>query len=216
MFTGIVEEVGVVAAVREVGGGVEMDVRARTVLEGIALGDSIAMDGVCLTATAFGAEGYTVQAVATTLGRTTLGEFAPGRRVNLERAAALGARLGGHLVQGHVDGVGEVLSVVPQGELVLIDFTLPREVDEVTVLHGSITLNGVSLTVNALPGPGTAQVSIIPFTWEHTNLADLRPGSRVNLEGDLIGKYVRRLLDRPREAGGGGGGAGDPRDSSGY
>ena len=212
MFTGIVEEVGVVAAVREAGGGVEMDVRARTVLEGIALGDSIAMDGVCLTATAFGAEGYTVQAVATTLGRTTLGEFAPGRRVNLERAAALGARLGGHLVQGHVDGVGEVVSVVPRGELVLIDFTLPPEVDEVTILHGSITLNGISLTVNGLPAPGTAQVSIIPFTWEHTNLADLRPGSRVNLEGDLIGKYVRRLLDRPREAGG----AGDPRDSSGY
>ncbi|HEX8273177.1 MAG TPA: riboflavin synthase [Longimicrobiaceae bacterium] len=216
MFTGIVEEVGVVAAVREVGGGVEMDVRARTVLEGIALGDSIAMDGVCLTATAFDAGGYTVQAVATTLGRTTLGEFAPGRRVNLERAAALGARLGGHLVQGHVDGVGEVVSVTPRGELVLIDFTLPPEVDEVTVLHGSITLNGVSLTVNGLPAPGTAQVSIIPFTWEHTNLADLRPGSRVNLEGDLIGKYVRRLLDRPREAGGAGGGAGDPRDSSGY
>jgi riboflavin synthase len=216
VFTGIVEEVGVVAAVREVGGGVEMDVRARTVLEGIALGDSIAMDGVCLTATAFDAGGYTVQAVATTLGRTTLGEFAPGRRVNLERAAALGARLGGHLVQGHVDGVGEVVSVTPRGELVLIDFTLPREVDEVTVLHGSITLNGVSLTVNGLPTPGTAQVSIIPFTWEHTNLADLRPGSRVNLEGDLIGKYVRRLLDRPREAGGAGGGAGDPRDSSGY
>jgi riboflavin synthase len=212
VFTGIVEEVGVVAAVREVGGGVEMDVRARAVLEGIAPGDSIAMDGVCLTATAFDAEGYTVQAVATTLGRTTLGEFAPGRRVNLERAAALGARLGGHLVQGHVDGVGEVVSVTPRGELVLIDFTLPREVDEVTVLHGSITLNGVSLTVNGLPAPGTAQVSIIPFTWEHTNLADLRPGSRVNLEGDLIGKYVRRLLDRPREAGG----AGDPRDSSGY
>lgn len=216
MFTGIVEEVGVVAAVREVGGGVEMDVRARVVLEGIALGDSIAMDGVCLTATSFDAEGYTVQAVATTLGRTTLGEFAPGRRVNLERAAALGARLGGHLVQGHVDGVGEVVSVVPRGELVLIDFTLPPEVDEVTVLHGSITLNGVSLTVNGLPAPGTAQVSIIPFTWEHTNLVDLRPGSRVNLEGDLIGKYVRRLLDRPREAGGAGGGAGDPRDSSGY
>ena len=213
MFTGIVEEVGVVAAVRPVGAGVEFDVRASTVLEGIALGDSIAMDGVCLTATAFDAEGYTVQAVATTLGRTTLGEFAPGRRVNLERAAALGARLGGHLVQGHVDGVGEVVSVTPRGELVLIDFTLPREVDEVTVLHGSITLNGVSLTVNGLPAPGTAQVSIIPFTWEHTNLADLRPGSRVNLEGDLIGKYVRRLLERPREAGGAGGGGGGPRDS---
>jgi riboflavin synthase len=217
VFTGIVEEVGTIAAVREVGAGVEFDVRAKTVLEGIALGDSIAMDGVCLTATAFDADGYTVQAVATTLGRTTLGEFLPGRRVNLERAAALGTRLGGHLVQGHVDGVGEVLSVVPRGELVLIDFTLPREVDEVTILRGSITLNGVSLTVNELPAPGVAQVSIIPFTWDHTSLADLRPGSRVNLEGDMIGKYVRRLLDRPREAGGGGAAPGaDPAGAAGY
>ena len=197
MFTGIVEEVGTIAAVREVGAGVEFDVRASTVLEGIALGDSIAMDGVCLTAVAFDAEGYTVQAVATTLGRTTLGEFAPGRRVNLERAAALGTRLGGHLVQGHVDGVGEVLSVVPRGELVLIDFTLPREVDEVTILHGSITLNGVSLTVNELPRPGVCQVSIIPFTWEHTAIGDLAVGDPVNLEGDLIGKYVRHLLGAP-------------------
>lgn len=217
MFTGIVEEVGTIAAVREVGAGVELDVRASTVLEGIAPGDSIAMDGVCLTAVAFDAEGYTVQAVATTLGRTALGELAPGRRVNLERAAALGTRLGGHLVQGHVDGVGEVLSVVPRGELVLIDFTLPREVDEVTILHGSITLNGVSLTVNDLPAPGVAQVSIIPFTWHHTSLSDLRPGSRVNLEGDMIGKYVRRLLDRPREAGGGGAAPGvDPAGAAGY
>lgn len=211
MFTGIVEEVGTVAAVRDMGGGVEITVRARTVLEGIAPGDSIALDGVCLTAVRFDAEGYTAQAVATTLGRTTLGELRPGRRVNLERAAALGSRLGGHLVQGHVDGVGEVLSVVPRGELVLIDFTLPPEVDEVTILHGSIALNGVSLTVNALPAPGAAQVSIVPHTWSHTNLAELAPGDRVNLEGDLIGKYVRRLLDRPREGAGG-----DPAGAAGY
>ncbi|HEV2147300.1 MAG TPA: riboflavin synthase [Longimicrobiaceae bacterium] len=209
MFTGIIEEVGTVAAVRDLQNGVEFRIRARTVLEGIALGDSIAMDGVCLTATAFDEDGYTVQAVATTLGRTTLGELAVGRRVNLERAAALGARLGGHLVQGHVDGVGEVVSVVPRGELVLIDFTLPPEVDEVTILHGSITLNGISLTVNALPAPGVAQVSIVPFTWAHTNLADLAPGARVNLEGDLIGKYVRRLLERGRVGDGGPGSAGE-------
>lgn len=217
MFTGIVEEVGTIAEVRDLGNGAEFLVRARTVLEGIALGDSIAMDGVCLTATSFDAEGYTVQAVATTLARTTLGEFGPGRRVNLERAAALGARLGGHLVQGHVDGVGEVVSVVPRDELVLIDFTLPPEVNEVTVLHGSVTLNGVSLTVNDLPRRGVAQVSIIPFTWSHTNLPDLRPGSAVNLEGDLIGKYVRRLMDRTRrEDGGGDLAGGDPLGSPGY
>jgi riboflavin synthase len=135
-------------------------------------------------------EGFTVEAVATTLGRTTLGGFTRGRRVNLERALALGARLGGHIVQGHVDGVGRVASIEHRGELTLIDFSLPEEVAAVTVLHGSITLNGISLTVNEVPAPGVCQVSIIPHTWEHTSLADLRVGDAVNLEGDTIGKYV--------------------------
>ena len=206
MFTGIVEEVGVVAAVREAGNGVEFTLAAGTVREGLALGDSVAVDGVCLTATSLPEGAFTVQAVATTLGRTTLGEFREGRRVNLERAVALGTRMGGHLVQGHVDGVGEVVEVEPREELVLIDFTVPPEVDEVTILHGSITLNGVSLTVNALPRPGVVQVSIIPYTLEHTNLSELRSGDRVNLEGDLIGKYVRRLAGRPRGDAAGGGG----------
>lgn len=201
MFTGIVEEVGTVAAVREAGNGLEMVIHARTVRQDLVLGDSIAVDGVCLTAAALLDEGFVVQAVSTTLGRTTLGELAAGRRVNLERAVALGTRLGGHLVQGHVDGVGEVVAVEPREELVLINFTLPEEVDEVTVLHGSLTLDGVSLTVNALPRPGVAQVSIIPYTLSHTTLSGLRPGSRVNLEGDLIGKYVRRLVRRPRDGG---------------
>lgn len=203
MFTGIVEEVGTVAAAREAGNGVEFLVRAETVLEGLALGDSVAVDGACLTVTSLPGGGFTVQAVATTLGRTTLGDLGPGRRVNLERAVALGTRMGGHLVQGHVDGLGEVLSVTPREELVLIDFRVPDEVDEVTVLHGSITMNGVSLTVNELPAPAVVQVSIIPYTLEHTNLSDLRAGDRVNVEGDLIGKYVRRLLSRTREEGGG-------------
>lgn len=204
MFTGIVEEVGTVGSAREEGNGVEFLVRAETVLEGLALGDSVAVDGACLTVTSLPGGGFTVQAVATTLGRTTLGEFAPGRRVNLERAVALGTRMGGHLVQGHVDGLGEVLSVTPREELVLIDFRVPDAVDEATVLHGSITLNGVSLTVNHLPAPGVVQVSLIPYTLEHTNLSGLRAGDRVNVEGDLIGKYVRRLLSRTRAAGGGG------------
>ncbi|MDP9348223.1 MAG: riboflavin synthase [Gemmatimonadota bacterium] len=213
MFTGIVEEVGTVAATREAGNGMEFLIGAETVLEELALGDSVAVDGACLTVTSLPPGGFTVQAVATTLGRTTLGDLTPGRRVNLERAVALGTRMGGHLVQGHVDGVGEVLSVTPREELVLIDFRVPAEVDEVTVLHGSITLAGVSLTVNDLPSPGVVQVSIIPYTLEHTNLSDLRVGDRVNVEGDLIGKYVRRLLSR---TGGAGGGEGDLRRAPGY
>lgn len=200
MFTGIVEEVGTIVEARELGNGREFGVAADTVLQGLRAGDSICIDGACQTVTALHESGFTVQAVATTLERTTFGGFRPGRRVNLERALALGQRLGGHLVQGHVDGVGSVQRIEPRDELVLIDFTMPAEVAEVTVLHGSITLNGISLTVNALPAPGVAQVSIIPYTWQHTAVSDLAVGDRVNLEGDLIGKYVRHLLGAPAAA----------------
>ncbi|MFL5543011.1 MAG: riboflavin synthase [Longimicrobiaceae bacterium] len=197
MFTGIVEEIGTVEEVRPEGNGTVFTISAGTVREGMGLGDSIAVDGACLTVTSLPDHAFTVQAVGTTLGRTTFGGFAVGRRVNLERALALGQRLGGHVVQGHVDGLGEVVSIRRSEELVLIDFAMPEDVAAVTVLRGSITLNGVSLTVNELPRPGVCQVSIIPFTWEHTNLADLAEGDRVNLEGDTIGKYVRHLLGQP-------------------
>lgn len=183
--------------VSPLGNGRAIRIGAETVLPGLGLGDSVAVDGVCLTVTAVLEHGFDVESIATTLERTTLGDFAPGRRVNLERALALGDRLGGHLVQGHADGVGEILGVRPLEELVLIDFTLPGEVAPATVLHGSIALNGISLTVNDLPAQGVGQVSIIPFTLEHTAIGDLRAGDRVNLEGDLIGKYVRRLLGAP-------------------
>lgn len=197
MFTGIVEEVGTVEAVRDEGNGVVFTLACRAVLDHLGPGDSVAIDGACLTVTGILDRAFTVQAVGTTLGRTTFGSFQAGRRVNLERALSLGQRLGGHIVQGHVDGLGEVVSIRRHEELVLIDFRMPDEVAAVTVLHGSITLNGISLTVNALPGPGVCQVSIIPFTWEHTNLADLTEGDAVNLEGDTIGKYVRHLLGMP-------------------
>jgi riboflavin synthase len=197
LFTGIVEEVGTIAGVRPEGNGVVFTIAAESVLEGMGLGDSIAIDGACLTVTSILDGAFTVQAVGTTLGRTTFGGFRAGRRVNLERAMPLGQRLGGHIVQGHVDGLGTVTSIRRQDELVLIDFEMPDDVASVTVLHGSITLNGISLTVNALPRPGVCQVSIIPFTWEHTNLADLAEGDAVNLEGDTIGKYVRHLLGMP-------------------
>jgi riboflavin synthase len=201
LFTGIIEEVGTVSQVREIGNGIEISIDARQVLEDLALGDSIALDGVCQTVTARSDSGFTVQAVATTLGRTTLGAYRTGRRVNLERPLGFGERLGGHLVQGHVDGVGEVRAITPRDELVLIDFSMPPIVADVTVLHGSIAVNGVSMTVNALPEPGVAQLSVIPFTWEHTTYRDLRVGDAVNLEGDMIGKFVRHMLGRP--AGGG-------------
>jgi riboflavin synthase len=199
VFTGIIEEVGTVRGVEPAGDGAVITVGAARVLDAMTLGDSVSVDGACLTVTRILPDGFTVDAVRTTLERTTFGHFAPGRRVNLERALAFGARLGGHLVSGHVDGVGRVIAVVEEDGLTLYDFTLPDEVRDVTALHGSITLNGISLTVNALPAPGVCQVSIIPFTREHTAIGDLRPGDAVNVEGDLIGKHVRTLLGAPGE-----------------
>jgi riboflavin synthase len=203
LFTGIVEEVGTVESVRDEGNGAVFTIACHLVLDGLGLGDSVAIDGACLTVTSILDHAFTVQAVGTTLGRTTFGTFAAGKRVNLERALAMGQRLGGHIVQGHVDGLGEVVGIQRNEELVLIDFRMPDDVAAVTVMHGSITLNGISLTVNDLPRAGVCQVSIIPFTWEHTNLAELSEGDAVNLEGDTIGKYVRHLLGMPGAGAGG-------------
>jgi riboflavin synthase len=197
VFTGIVEEVGTVLGVQPNEGGRNWVIGAHTVLDGLRLGDSISIDGACHTVTGIHEASFNIQSVATTLERTALGTYEVGRRVNLERSMALGDRLGGHLVQGHVDAVGRILRIESRGDHVLIDFTFPPIVEDVSVLHGSITVNGISLTVNALPAPGTAQVSIIPHTWNATAIADLRVDSPVNLEGDLIGKYVRHLLARP-------------------
>jgi riboflavin synthase len=197
VFTGIVEEVGSVTDVQPLGNGLRFTIDAPGVTGDLGLGDSIAVDGVCQTVTQVGDGSFQVQAVATTLGRTVMGDYRAGRRVNLERSVALGARLGGHLVQGHVDAVGVVQRIEPREELVLIECSLPPLVAEVTILHGSVAVNGVSLTVNALPRPDLLQLSIIPFTLDHTNFSDLRVGDRVNLEGDMIGKYVRHLLGAP-------------------
>jgi len=196
MFTGIIEETGTVEAVTPTSNGRRIAIRATRVLENVQLGDSIAIDGVCQTVVKFSNDRFEVEAIGTTLERTTVGEWQPGRQVNLERALALGARLGGHLVQGHVDGTGTVLGVRREGEHVLVDVALPEVVAEVTVLHGSITIDGVSLTVNARPAPDCVQVALIPFTWQHTNLQRLAAGMRVNLEGYMLGRFVVDYLKR--------------------
>jgi riboflavin synthase len=196
MFTGIVEEVGRVRSVEELETGRRLAIDAGALLEGTRPGDSIAIDGVCTTVVSLYPGGFVVEAIGTTLSRTTMGELRPGGRVNLERSMRLGDRLGGHLVQGHVDAVGRVTAIEREGEHVLLDFEMPEVVAQVTVLHGSIALNGVSLTVNRLLPGDVAQVALIPYTWEHTDLSDLRPGSGVNLEADMIGKFVAQLVKR--------------------
>jgi riboflavin synthase len=154
------------------------------------------VDGACLTVARLTERGFGVHVVPTSLDRTRFADLRPGQRVNLERALRVGDRLGGHLVQGHVDGVGTVLRVATREDARLLDLQVPAEVARVSVPLGSITVDGVSLTVNAIPDPGTIQISLIPFTLEHTTLGDRRPGDRVHLEADALGKYVQALLER--------------------
>jgi len=191
MFTGIVTAMGSVEGADRGSDGLTLRIAAP--YEGLTTGESIAVEGACLTVERFGAGWFSVHVIATSLERTSFGGYAKGRQVNLERALAVGERLGGHLVSGHVDGVGKVTKVDTAGDALLVDFTLPDPVAAVTIPLGSITVNGVSLTVNALPSPGVCQVSLIPHTRGVTTLGSLRIGDPVHLEGDMIGKYVRQF-----------------------
>lgn len=195
MFTGIVDAVGRIDSVH-VNKGVELRVKAS--YKGVKKGESIAVNGACLTVERVVKGGFTVHAVATTLGRTLIGDWKKGRSVNLERAMRLSDRLGGHIVQGHVDGVGTVERTAKADDALLLDIRVPPDVAETTVLHGAITVDGVSLTVNALPGSGVVQVSLVPFTRDQTTLGDVKVGDRVHVEADVLGKYVRQLCRSER------------------
>lgn len=198
MFTGLVTAVGTVRSVRPADGGLDLVIRAPW--RSLAPGESIAVDGACLTVARRLQGAFAVHVVATTLGRTGFGAYAPGRRVNLERALRAGDRLGGHLVQGHVDGIGRIRRIREQDDARLLDIAVPATVARSTVTLGSVTVDGVSLTVNALPGKHVVQVSLIPYTLQHTTLGERRTGDRVHLEGDPIGKYVAAWLSRHGES----------------
>jgi len=193
MFTGLVDDVGTIERVANSPAGREF--RVRCGYDDLTAGESVAVNGACLTVREFGAGWFTVAAVVTTLDRTTVGDWRAGQRVNLERAMRLGDRFGGHLVQGHVDAVGEVLDVRQRGDAWLVDVRVPDDVAVLLVPHGSVAVDGVSLTVNHLPAPGVLGLSLIEYTLAHTALGELRPGSRVHVEADVIGKYVQRLVD---------------------
>ena len=192
MFTGLVEDIGTIEQVRVTPAGRELRVRCR--YDDLTDGESIALNGACLTVREHGLHWFTTAAVTTTLERTTIGEWSPGRRVNLERAMRADARFGGHFVLGHVDGVGTVSDIETHGDATLVTVLLPDGLSELMIPHGSLTVDGVSLTVNELPSPDVVQLSLIEYTLAHTKLGDLRVGQHVHIEGDVIGKYARRML----------------------
>lgn len=200
MFTGLIEAVGIVRELRDTPEGRELEIVVPW--SDLVPGESVAVDGACLTVVALVEGGFVVQVVGSSLGRTTFGATSRGGRVNLERAMRLGERLGGHIVQGHVDGVATVERVAVVGDTHLIDLAVPTEVAAVSIPLGSIAVDGVSLTVNAVSAPGVVQVAIIPFTLKHTTLGDRRPGDRVHVEGDLVGKHVRQQAAAWRATGG--------------
>jgi riboflavin synthase len=194
MFTGIVEATGLIRRAEDLATTRRFVLEAPAFDGALSPGDSISVDGACLTIVEVEGATFSVDVIGTTLERTIAGQYAPGTRVNLERAMQMTARLDGHIVQGHVDGVGHLEQVRDDGEYWLMDFHIPTDVAETTILHGSIALNGVSLTVSDFVEDEVVQIGIIPFTWEHTNLGQLGPGDRVNVEADLIGKYVGKIL----------------------
>ncbi|SDF71331.1 riboflavin synthase [Desulfovibrio legallii] len=199
MFTGLVQGEGEVAALRRAGAECRLRLRPLFALPQLVAGESIAVNGACLSVETFTDETFTAYASAETLARTTLGALRTGERVNLERALALGDRLGGHLVSGHVDGIATVLEVRAVGQSLRCRLRFPPEFAPEVIPKGSVALDGISLTVNDC-GSDFLEVNVIPDTRERTSMRLWRPGTRVNMETDLIGKYVRRVLCMPAAA----------------
>jgi riboflavin synthase len=202
MFTGLIDDIGTIEAADSAPAG--RTFRVRCGYEDLSSGESIALNGACLTVRSHGPGWFTVAAIATTLERTNLASWRAGTRVNLERALRAGARLGGHIVLGHVDDVGTVVAQAQRDDAWLVDIGVPPELNDVFVPHGSLAMDGVSLTVNECPAPNVVQVSLIEYTLQHTTLGALLVGDSVHIEADVIGKYVRQLV-APYIAGVGGG-----------
>ncbi|MFW6198471.1 MAG: riboflavin synthase [Acidobacteriota bacterium] len=201
MFTGLIEEVGSIAAIENLHRGVRLKVRASRTLEGLRQGDSIAVDGVCLTALGIDSGQFAAEVSPETIARTNMSYYQVDTPVNLERPLAVGQRLGGHFVQGHVDGICRAIRTVSEGEFVRVTYTLPEKLRPYLVEKGSIALNGVSLTVASLDAE-SFDVQLIPHTLELTNLTLSSRAETLNVEVDILGKYVARLLAGQRQEAG--------------
>lgn len=193
MFTGIVSEVGVVTRYERTDRGSRLTVEAPGATQDLEVGDSVAVNGICLTAVAVESPRFQVEAVAETLARTNLGEATEGSFVNLERPLRVGGRLDGHVVQGHIDGVGVVLDIQPEGDSRRVSLSIPEELERYLVYKGSVAVDGVALTVTAVER-GAFEVALIPHTLASTTLRSWKVGSRANIEVDILAKYVERIL----------------------
>jgi len=193
MFTGIIEELGKISSLEKHAGGAKLEISAQTVTKDSNEGDSIAVNGVCLTATRVTPNSFAADVSGETLNRSTLGNLKVGSKVNLERAATVSTRLGGHIVQGHVDVRGEFLQAVQTGGFWTIRVSFPKEIAQYLVYKGSISVEGISLTIANL-ADDYFEIAVIPKTWELTNLSALRNGDAINLEADIIAKYVERIM----------------------
>lgn len=198
MFTGLIEEIGKVKKIDSINGGKRINISASKIMDDIKVDDSIAVNGVCLTAVKIETNSITVEAVGETLKKTTLNELKENQIVNLERAVRLNDRLGGHLVQGHVNGVGRILNIQKLGENYFLEVEVDPKLTKYLIDEGSISIDGISLTIAKLV-ENKVGVSIIPHTWKNTNLNTRNIGAKVNIETDVIAKYIEKLLQNKKQ-----------------
>ncbi len=202
MFTGLIEEIGTVTNIQHQTGGKKLFIQCKFILDDLEIDDSVAVNGVCLTAVRIEHNGFWIDAVGETLTKSTIGELRTGSKVNLERALKLSDRLGGHIVQGHVNGTGELVKITNRGESYLYEFSVPDNLIKYIIEEGSIAINGVSLTVAQL-NQNIIGISVIPHTWQNTTFKFLQTGNKVNIEVDLIAKYLERLTTFNKKNGSG-------------
>lgn len=193
MFTGIIEEIGIVEKITPISGGITIKIKAEKILGDIAVNDSVCIDGVCLTVIKFDKNSFWADAVGATLEKTTFNKVKAETSVNLERSVKLSDRLGGHLVQGHVNGIGTISEIKKLGENYLVKILIPDELEKYLIKEGSIAINGISLTIADLDS-NEISISVIPHTWQNTNLKDKKVNEKVNVEIDILAKYVEKLL----------------------
>ncbi|MCW8803032.1 MAG: riboflavin synthase [Ignavibacteriaceae bacterium] len=195
MFTGIIEEIGKIEKITPIAGGFALKIKAEKIIDGLVVNDSVCIDGVCLTVTKTDNNSFWADAVGATLEKTIFDKIKADTSVNLERSVRLNDRLGGHLVQGHVNGMGNISEILKLGENYLLKITVPKNLERYLIKEGSIAINGISLTIAGL-NLNEISLSIIPHTWQNTNLKDKKVNDKVNVEIDVLAKYVEKLLTK--------------------